>query len=163
MTAQTEPAWFKNAKGELGVTEAPGAANNPRVVNYWFAGGMPWIKDDATPWCAGFVNAMLERAKVRGTRKPNARSFQSFPTITEPVLGCIVVLSRGAPWQGHVGFLASHDKDTVTLIGGNQGDKVSYAKFPKSRVVGYYWPAGVKVGPALPYSTSAAAASTSEA
>lgn len=98
----TEPRWLQFARGEVGVKEAPGAANNPRVVKYWFDGGMPWIKDDATAWCSGFVNAMLARAGFNGTAKPNARSFQGWGREVGPMLGAVVVLSRPQIGRAHV-------------------------------------------------------------
>lgn len=137
-----EPVWLTNARAELGTTESPGVANNPKVLKFWEDAKLSFIKDDSTPWCAGFVNAILERSGVRGTRRANARSFLNWGVAhTEPRLGSIAILSRPPnPWQGHVGFVVSHDVDTVTLLGGNQGDKVSYARFKKSRVLGYRWP-----------------------
>ncbi len=57
-----------------------------------------------------------------------------------PTLGCITVLSRGEPWQGHVGFFVSETHSHVTLLGGNQGNAVSKAAYTKSRVVGHIVP-----------------------
>lgn len=167
--APKKPKWLQLAEAEVGTKEGPGAINNPTVVGYWQSAQLAFIKDDATPWCAGFANAMLERSGVRGSRKAAARSFLNWGTkLDGPVLGAITVLNRPpSPWQGHVGFLASHDATTVTLVGGNQGDKVSYAKFPKSRVIGYRWPANPPITAPTPIpleeSASDAAASASEA
>lgn len=165
-----EPKWMAEAKKEFGTKEAAGAANNPRVVKFWEDAKLAFIKDDSTPWCAGFVNAMLERAGIRGTRKANARSFSTWGIAqAQPSYGSIVVLSRPpVAWQGHVGFVVSHDATTVTVLGGNQGDRVSHARFPKSRVVSYRWPmpaAGKpqEFPPPLPFSKSDAKDSRSEA
>jgi len=163
------PKWMTLAIAEVGTQEGPGSSNNPKVVNYWESAKLAWIKDDATPWCAGFANAMIERAGIKGSRAATARSFLKWGTKLEgPVLGAVTVLSRPPnPTQGHVGFLASHDAKTVTLVGGNQGDKVSYAKFPKSRVIGYRWPANPPITTPNPVpleeSVSDAANSSSEA
>lgn len=142
-----DPKWIELAKKEVGTKEGAGSANNPRVVSYWKDARLSWITDDATPWCAGFVNAMLERAGIKGTRKANARSFLTWGiNVTNgfrstPYYGSIVVFSRPPSlWNGHVGFLIAHDKNNVLVIGGNQGDKVSYAVFPKSRVIGVRYP-----------------------
>jgi len=51
-----------------------------------------------------------------------------------------VVLARG-PNSGHVGFLEDWDDDRVKLLGGNQGNAVSYVWFPMSRILGYRVPA----------------------
>lgn len=160
-----EPKWITEARKEVGTKEGPGAANNPKVVKFWDDAKLSFIKDDATPWCAGFANAMLERAGIRGSRKANARSFLAWGTgHSEPRLGSVCVLSRPpSPWQGHVGFVVAHDKDTVTLLGGNQGDSVSYSKFKKTRVVGYRWPADLALPEPLAASSSTAEESKSEA
>ncbi len=148
----SEPRWLQYARGEVGTREVAGAANNPRIVRYWFDGGMPWVRDDSTPWCSGFANAMLARAGFPGSGKANARSFQTWGREVGPKLGAVVVLSRPpVAWHGHVGFLVAHTDTTVTLVGGNQSDQVSYATFPKKRVLGYRWPSS----PAAPEPTSA--------
>jgi uncharacterized protein (TIGR02594 family) len=95
-----------------------------------------------TAWCAAFVNGVLGAKGMTGTGKLNARSFLDWgQPVRTPTKGDIVVLERnGSSWQGHVGFLVSEDKDTVTLLGGNQGNKVSVKTYPKDRVLGYRRP-----------------------
>lgn len=139
--------WINEAKKELGTKEFSGSLNNPKIVSFWKDARLSWILDDATPWCAGFANAMLERAGYKGTRKANARSFLNWGINlnngfrSDPYYGSIIVFNRPPSlWNGHVGFLVAHDQNHVLVIGGNQGDKVSYAKFPKSRVIGVRMP-----------------------
>lgn len=95
-----------------------------------------------TAWCAAFVNAVLGAKGMEGTGRLNARSFLDWGTpVKTPSKGDIVVLERnGSTWQGHVGFLVSEDKNSVTLLGGNQGNRVSVKSYPKSRVLGYRRP-----------------------
>lgn len=95
-----------------------------------------------TAWCAAFVNGVLGAKGLSGTGRLNARSFLDWgQPVRTPTKGDIVILERnGSSWQGHVGFLVSEDKDTVTLLGGNQSNKVSQKTFPKSRVLGYRRP-----------------------
>jgi len=104
------------------------------------AGGVS-IDPKVTPWCAAFVNAVLNEAGMEGTGKLNARSFLNFGQATDrPKVGDIVVLSRGDPngWQGHVGFFHGFDdKGNVLVLGGNQGDKVSIAPFKADQVLGF--------------------------
>lgn len=151
MTLQIDPPWLAEARKLLGTKEGRGDSNNPIVVNFWVEAKMPWFKDDATAWCAGFVNAMLERTGFMGSRKANAKSFLAamtgrvglprFRTLSKYRLGAVCVLHRPPhPGNGHVGFVVAHDQETVTLLGGNQGDSVSYSKFKKARVAGLRWP-----------------------
>lgn len=144
----TMAPWMAEAMKEhdKGIQETKGAQHNKAILGYWKEAGIKGVSDDETPWCAAFVNAMLARAKIPGTGKANAKSFIGWGTkLDKPVPGCIVVLDRPpVAWQGHVGFFVSADphRDTVTLLGGNQGDRVSIASFKASRVNSYWWPKG---------------------
>lgn len=64
--------------------------------------------------------------------------------IAKPMDGCVVVFEREG--GGHVGFVVGETVDGfLSVLGGNQKNKVSIAKFNKDRVVGYYWPKEVPV------------------
>lgn len=135
------PEWYTIALDELGTSEVYGKKNNPRIVEYHQATTLK-AEDDETSWCSAFVCWCLEKAGVKSTKSAAARSYLSWGKELEyPVEGCIVVLKRGnSSWQGHVGFFVREDRDTVSLLGGNQGDTVSIAKFSKSKLLGYRWP-----------------------
>lgn len=47
-------------------------------------------------------------------------------------LGDIVVFKQGNTAFGHVGFFKSQTDDTVTILGGNQDNKVSTKEFRKN-------------------------------
>lgn len=137
----TVPLWFQVAKGELGISEHRGDANNPRILEYHSttrAGESP----DSVPWCSSFVNWCLLRAAIGGTQSKAARSWERWGVeLAEPRIGCIVVLSRGSnPAHGHVGFYAGDAGDAVRLLGGNQGDRVSVQSYGKDRVLSYRYP-----------------------
>lgn len=136
------PRWYEIALGEIGQKEQPGSLHNQRIIEYHATTTLK-ATDDETPWCASFVNWCLYHAGSIGTRKANARSFLEWGSpLQEPKRGCIVVFSRGASQTaGHVAFYDSDHGDLVRVLGGNQGDKVSYASYPKSSVLGYRWPA----------------------
>jgi uncharacterized protein (TIGR02594 family) len=145
------PPWYSAAVKDLGLREAPGPVNNPRLLKLFVAAGFSWVKDERTPWCAIGLNAWLARVGIAGTLKPNARSFLAWGIrLDRPVPGCIVVLSRPPfPHQGHVGLYEGEDKTHIRLLGANQIDAVSRGWFPKSRlirkdgrVVSWRWPKG---------------------
>lgn len=133
--------WIEFAVGELGVTEAPGEADNPRIVEYHAATSLH-SKDDETPWCSAFANWCMWKAGIEGTKSAAARSWLRWGDRVEPRFGCVVILWRGAPTseQGHVGFYVKEDDSNVYLLGGNQGDAVSVARYPKTRVLGFRFP-----------------------
>ena len=150
----SEPAWLTRARRNLGVKETPGSVSTLSILKYRAMAKVALQGDDgAVPWCAIFVNAMLEAVGIKGSRSGMARSFvrwgRSMPLDRIP-LGAIVVLSstRGG-WSGHVGFAVGISSSHVWLLGGNQGDAVSIAPFKRDRIIGVAWPAGVPDGEPL--------------
>jgi len=125
-----------------GLTEWPGAKNNPEIVALFAAVGHEWVKDDETPWCAAFVGSVLAEAGLSNTGKLNARSYLKYGQdvgLSDAKPGDIVVFWRGSPtgWQGHVAFLVRFAGETVIVRGGNQGNRVSDKPYPLSRVLGF--------------------------
>ena len=137
--------WLAIAEKEIGVTEVPGNANdNTRVVQYLET--TPAVEAiDSVPWCSAFVNWCIKKAGLNGTNDARARSWLHWGValpMEAPRQGCIAVLKRGAsPNQGHVGFFVMTKEAGVTLLGGNQGDRVTVASFRPDRLLGYRWPA----------------------
>ena len=145
----TAPRWYRWAQNEIGTREKPGKGDNPTVIAYRKLAKLGGIKgdDSAVAWCAIFANAALESHGIRGTRSAMARSFASWGVgLAKPAVGCVVPLWRGSPKGvlGHVGFYAGQSKDgtRIRLLGGNQGDAVSYTWVAANRVLGYRWPTG---------------------
>lgn len=99
------------------------------------------------PWCAAFVNRILEISGFEGTNSLMARSFLGIGTrVRAPIRGDIVVLTRGSdPRSGHVGFYMGEEEGYIRVLGGNQGRAVSIALYPKSKVLGYRRIAGTNV------------------
>lgn len=151
-----QPRWLELAWGELGVAEAPGAANNSKVVRYYADAGHPEVHVDAVAWCAAFVGACLQRTGITGTRSLMARSYLDWgQALEEPRTGAVAVLSRGSdPSLGHVGFLVGVTPSDVVLLGGNQGDAVTVQAFARSRLIGLRWPGSVPADNQLAPSSS---------
>lgn len=129
-TAAGIPRHLQIARGELGVTEIPGAANNPRVVEYHQATSLKATNDE-TSWCSAFVNWTMQRAGVQGTNNAAARSWlqwgQAVPRDTAHVKpGDVIVFPRGNnPAQGHVAIVSEVlDGGRVRVVGGNQRGEV---------------------------------------
>lgn len=143
-----EPAWLSSARDLVGLREIKGAQHEPKILQLWEFAGMSHVRDDETAWCAAFVGGTLEMAGIRCSRKPNARSYMDWGidvlqngALAMP-LGCVAVLSRPpSEWQGHVGYpVGLTDDGFIAILGGNQSDSVSIAKFQPGRVIAARWP-----------------------
>lgn len=141
--AQIGKTPYDFAREELAkdVKEAPGSADNPRIVAY-HASTVGGPSPDSVPWCSSFVNWCVEQAGQHGTRSKWALSWDEMhwgtDVTTTPQPGDIAVFERR--WVenginklgGHVGFYVASDDNSVTVLGGNQGNRVSIANFPKA-------------------------------
>lgn len=94
-----------------------------------------------TPWCAAYMNAVLEKVGIQGTDSNLARSFINFgEEVESPSFGDIVVFERPPiSWQGHVGFYINSttidEIEYYRILGGNQSNEVSIAPYPVSQVI----------------------------
>jgi uncharacterized protein (TIGR02594 family) len=161
-----EPAWLVEARKHIGERESKGPRHNSLILGWWRAIKRGGIKDDETPWCAAFVGGCLEAVGLRSSRFESARSYLEWGVrLEDPEVGAIVVFGRpGGGHLGHVGFVTGRDPaGNLLVLGGNQGDAVNVAAFPRSRVLGYRWPEPVPLPMPAPLPLSRAALSTSEA
>lgn len=142
-SAREEFPWMPLAIGELGVSEAPGASNHPRVLEYLASTSLhaSLAKNDSTPWCSAFVNWCVERAGLAGTDSAAAKSWLGWGRdIQVPRRGCVSIFSRGKT-GGHVGFFVRRDGGLIQVHGGNQDNRVSVAGYETARLLGYRVPA----------------------
>ena len=137
------------ARRFVGVKEAAGAASNPAVLAMLRLDAK-WVEDDQTAWCSAFVNYVCWLLELPRSRSLAARSWltvaQSVPLAEARPGFDVVVLTRGAGTQppasviaapGHVGFFVGFEAGgAVLILGGNQGDAVNVAPFPRARVLG---------------------------
>jgi uncharacterized protein (TIGR02594 family) len=131
------------AKQELArdVREVPGAGNNPRIVAY-HASTKGGPEGDDTAWCSSFVNWCVRQAGLQGTNSKWARSWHDEgwgnDVTNAPLPGDIVVFRRVGKGEdgGHVGFLVADEGASLTILGGNQGDRVSLSSYPRQGVKG---------------------------
>lgn len=145
MTRIRDPKWMEIARGYLGLREAPGRDANPKIVEWLRLTSLPpgLQNSDETPWCAAAIEGILREAGVKGTGLANARSYLNWGVPADGNCGDIAVLWRltRESASGHVAFVEGWANDGVVLLGGNQGNTLSYAKFPFDRILGYRRPA----------------------
>lgn len=154
---------------ELGTLETPGSPSNPKILGWadevaratgttytnWAA---DWYNSDKIAWCGLFAAVCAVRsANGRADRLPPSKYLSALSwaewgvavqwkgreglRLGEIWVGDILVFVREG--GGHVGICVgvSHDGKTVHVLGGNQGDRVSIAEIPVSRLYAVRRPA----------------------
>jgi uncharacterized protein (TIGR02594 family) len=131
------PYLVAQAEMTLGVAEAPGSANNPRIVMYHNSTTGAAGTADSVAWCSSFVNFCVETAGMKGTDSQWALSWATWgvDASSNPREGDIVVFERVGE-GGHVGFLRADLGSHVTVLGGNQGNRVNLSNYPKDGLLG---------------------------
>lgn len=143
------PTWLRMAHSYHGLREIRGRQHNAEILQWWERLSLPF-KDDETPWCAGFVNAMVQAAGLPIVGKNRAAAlgwrWNGYGTrLDGPALGAIMSMERpGKPGSGHMTFVAGRDKNgNIMGLGGNQSDMVSINPYsPFARNAQYHWPDG---------------------
>lgn len=125
------------------VRELPGDQHHPFVQWSHMLCSLGSEQPDETPWCSSFVNAVCWMLRLPRSKSAAARSWlgigQGVDLMAARPGFDVVVLKRGSnPAAGHVGFYAGYDNATrtVEILGGNQGNNVSIAKFKADDVLG---------------------------
>jgi uncharacterized protein (TIGR02594 family) len=132
-----KPLWLVWAESQKGVCEP-----DPIIREYHKAAGYNADYDES--WCSSFVCWCFEKSGIKSTRNPGARSWLDWGvTLLRPTYGCVVVFWRDSreSWRGHVGLYVGETATEIIVLGGNQDNAVKEKKYPKSRVLGYRWPA----------------------
>lgn len=128
---------YDQAALDIGTYEWAGEDHNPKVLAYYAKAGHPEIKNDEVPWCAAYVGAKLAEVGLIGTGSLLARSYEKWGVrvpVSQARPGDIVILSRGEPWQGHVGFVSKIEGGWVHILGGNQGNQVNVTDYKAKRI-----------------------------
>jgi uncharacterized protein (TIGR02594 family) len=130
--AQTQDNIFNRAFSYVGLHERSNRQQIKSVTK---------VDPVRTPWCAAFVNGILEQLGQRGTGSNMAISFAKYKTATKtPQKGDIVVIRAGRGGRGsgnHVGIFEKFVGNKVAVLGGNQRNAVKISYFSKSSVISY--------------------------
>lgn len=140
----------------LGVKEIPGAANNPVIMDMAKGLGVEKIytSDDKMSWCALFINHLIRvvgkpLVDYKGDKYNLLRALYLLfwgeeVKLEDLRLGDVVILSREG--GGHVAlFIAFTKSGNIILLGGNQGNQVSFGEFDPARIKGIrrYYSTGI--------------------
>lgn len=138
MPATRRPIDLARAELALDVRELPGRrVNNPRITMY-HATTRGGAAPDETAWCSSFVNYCVEQAGLNGADSKWARNWHESgwgdDASAAPQEGDVVVWRRRGPGVdgGHVGFYVDGDANSIRVLGGNQGNRISIERYPRS-------------------------------
>ena len=147
--AQMQAGDFANTNASFpsnpasGSMAAPGGFGSSDVVAEArrYIGGNPTSR--GSPWCARFMNMVLQRSGHRGTGSDMARSFASYgQRVSGPQIGAIAVMGRRGG-GGHVGVVSGIDAGgNPIVVSGNNGNRVREAPISRGRIYAYVMPTG---------------------
>lgn len=135
----------------VGHREIPGNQHSPFIQWAFTLCGYGPDTPDEIAWCSAFAQVPAFVLDLPRSRSAAARSWLQVGAtvdVRDARIGFdVVVLKRGQGAQpgpevlqapGHVGYFAGWD-DTLTrvrVLGGNQGDAVTVATFPREQILG---------------------------
>jgi len=138
---------FSLAQRFVGVDEVSGQLDNPQILAMLRLDNS-WPENDEVPWCSGFVNYICHLLRLPRSKSLLARSWLEVGkqiNLASATPGFdVVILQRGSGRQpgiedttapGHVGFYAGHTEDHIQVLGGNQGNTVKVASYPRVRLL----------------------------
>lgn len=139
---------FELAERFIGMKEVSGSLDNPAILSMLRLDTY-WPEHDETPWCSAFVNYICWLLRLPRSKSLAARSWLTVGSsiqIGDAEVGFdVVILKRQGENQpgpevldaeGHVGFFAGIEGDTVLLLAGNQSDQVNVSRFPVTQILG---------------------------
>jgi uncharacterized protein (TIGR02594 family) len=139
---------FEIAQSFVGkVTERSGGAHHPCIL---WAHELTTLRAtaDEISWCSSIVNLWCYLASIERSNSAAARSWlkqgEAIALTRARAENDIIVFNRaGGPMDptvldapGHVAVFEGFDGDFVRVIGGNQHDAVTRARFPIAHVLG---------------------------
>lgn len=138
------------ARRFIGLRELGAKGQDHPFIQWGFSlCGYGYNTPDETPWCSALLHGICWPLGLVCSGSASARSWLRVGREVEredATIGHdVVVLKRGAGYQpgpeilaapGHVGFFAGWEGDGVLILGGNQSNSVSIARFSADRILG---------------------------
>lgn len=147
-TAANGGSYMDIASSMLGKTEG---ADHKVLTQFFQKSGMGEVDPRNTPWCAAYVNSVLQAGGMQGSNSLAARSLLKIGTAvdkSDATKGDVVVFGRGNDGvHGHTGFIDhfSSDGKTVYVLGGNQANSVSISARPATTILGIRRPDAAQI------------------
>lgn len=119
----------------FGTTEVVGRRHNPVILGWAKELGLQNVYTaDEIPWCGLFIAVVMKRAERPVVQNPlGALNWNNFGVrASVPMLGDVLTFTRKG--GGHVGIYIGEDSGAYHVLGGNQGNQVSFIRIAKSRL-----------------------------
>jgi uncharacterized protein (TIGR02594 family) len=138
-----QPIWLLEGLKWMNTEEAPGAADNPDILEWARAEGGAIAESyhsDSIPWCALYANMVLTKVGLQGTETLWALDWSDWGTrLPGPAVGAFAPMKRQG--GGHIAIVVGRDQHgNLMCLGGNQSDAVNIKPFPATRPLSFRWP-----------------------
>lgn len=124
-----------------GMKEISGKDSNPDILAFFKELGYDWVNDDSTTaWCSAMMSYYAKKCGYEYNTSLSARGWLKMPVrVLKPQIGNVVIFWRESPqsWKGHVGIFIAQDINIIYVLGGNQGNSLSIAGYPRDQLLGY--------------------------
>lgn len=138
-----EPVWVLEGRRKLGLHET---IDNAELRAFLRNDGVTLGDPARHPWCGDFVETCIRLTLPDEPVPTNpylARNWLKFGVrAPEAVVGAVAVFWRGTKTgtSGHVGFVVGADQTYFSILGGNQGNRISVSRIERKRLLGCRWP-----------------------
>ena len=132
---EKSPKILVQAMKLLGTKEFIGKENNPVILEWADELNLRSVYTaDSIPWCGLFIAYCCHAAGLEVVSKPLwALSWANWGNPSDtPMLGDVLTFKRDG--GGHVGIYVGEDTTHYHVLGGNQGDTVSFSRIAKTRL-----------------------------
>jgi uncharacterized protein (TIGR02594 family) len=151
-----QPIWLLEGLKWMNTKEAPGAADNPDILEWARAEGGAIAKSyhsDSIPWCALYANMVLTKVGLQGTETLWALDWSNWGSkLAGPAVGAFAPMKRQG--GGHIAIVVGRDQHrNLMCLGGNQSDAVNIKPFPAARPLSFRWPKEVPPPPRTGFDT----------
>ena len=150
-----DPLWLTVSLMLEGLSEVPGPASNPVILQWGRDIKAPGFVNDDTAWCAVYMNRLMmalqlpQAAEAGSWDLLRAAKFARWgQSLVTAVRGAILVFDR--PGGAHVGLYLGESPTAYYVHGGNTTNRVAAAWIEKSRLVAVRWPDGVPLPEGAP-------------
>jgi len=137
------PPWMAEMYRRRGLHEK----RDNLTLSEWLKRGLYLGNPARLPWCGDATETCFAVTMPDEPLPANpfwAQSWKDFGREVDPIVGAVGVI-RWSPKTGHVGIISRVTEAHIWMLGGNQSDAITNARFPRSKFIAFRWPASFPV------------------